>query len=1001
MNDHDREQTPRRRGRLGRGRWKRRIRRLRHSARNVGELISKGRLGQPWSAGYEVVQVGRHHRLRHYVAPPGRAPLGAPLLLVPPLMVTAEVYDISPELSAVAYLCEQGVDVWLVDFGAPEREAGGLDRTLDDHVLAVDEALDLIRELTGQDVHLAGYSQGGLFVYQTAAYRRGRGIASLITFGSPVDLRRNLPLPVHEAVAGRILRGLRKLVDQPLDSLEGLPGFLTSSGFKLLSARKELAQIADFFAKLHDREALAAREPRRRFLGGAGFVAWPGPALRDFVDQVVAGNRMASGGFVINGHMVTLADVRCPILYFVGRTDEFARPPSVRAIRTAAPAASTTEVQLDAGHFGLVVGTRALTVTWPSVVQWIGWHAGGERPSFADPETAVATTRRLRARRRSARAERILGLAWRRLGRLSVELSDNLDVARYQVPRLTRLRALDEDDPVSLGRALADRAARFPEATFFIWNDRAFSWAEADRQVTRAARVLSELGVRRGQRVGVFLANRPSYLISVAALSRLGAVAVLLDTTARAGTLDHMLDVSHTRHVITDPRHAPLLPGARLEAVWVTGRVDDDTPLPEGALHLNPLIERGVAELPTGVEPDPGRGRDLAMLIFTSGATGLPRAARITNMRWAASGLASAAACRLTPLDSIYLCLPLHHSTAMLAAVGGALQGGARLALAPRFSVQSFWSDVRRSGASVVFYVGEIVRYLTNAPVVPNEHHHPVRLFIGNGMRPDVWRTLLDRFRVARVVEFYASTEGNALLVNLSGAKLGSVGRPFTQLGSVALVRWSPASGELLRGHSGRLKRCRPGEPGVLLSRIVEDDPIARFDGYTDAAATDARIVRDAFTVGDAWYDTGDLFRVDSDGDFWFVDRLSGTYRRAGEHVSTEEVERVLQRHPQIAMAAAYGIALDGQEGRVGMCAVQLKPGAGALDGSTLHQLLVAHLSPAARPRYVLVVDDLEVTAGFERIKHGLQQAALEAPGHLYELAEDAATYRLREPPSA
>src|SRR5215831_2578823 len=344
--------------------WAKRLRRLGLAWENALEIARAGRLTAPYGAPFEVVHAERVYKLRRYES--AQRSVG-PLLLVPPLMVASEVYDISPDVSAVAFLAREGVDVWLADFGAPEREEGGMSRTLDDHVRAVSDAIDRVRAATGKDVHLAGYSQGGMFCYQAAAFRRAAGIASVVTLGSPVDLHRTLQ--VGEDATERLLGGLRAALSWPLAHIEGLPGFLTSTGFKLLSARKELHQLVDFVKNLHDREALEKREAKRLFLGGEGFVAWPGPAFRKFVDDLVVGNRMASGGFVIDGHTVTLADITCPILYAVGSRDEMGRPASVRGIRRAAPRVTTMyELPVTAGHFGLVVGSTALTVTWPSVV---------------------------------------------------------------------------------------------------------------------------------------------------------------------------------------------------------------------------------------------------------------------------------------------------------------------------------------------------------------------------------------------------------------------------------------------------------------------------------------------------------------------------------------------------------------------------------------------------------------------------------------------------------
>src|ERR1043165_7399989 len=198
-----------------------------------------------------------------------------------------------------------------------------------------------------------------MFCYQAAAFRRSAGVASLVTMGSPVDLHRTLQ--VGEDATERLVAGLRAALAWPLARIEGLPGLFTSTGFKLLSPKKEVQSLLDFVRNLHDRQALEKREARRVCLGGEGFVAWPGPAFRKFVDELIVGNRMASGGFVIDGHTVTLADIPCPILYMVGSRDEMGRPAAVRRTRRACPRVRVMyELPVTAGHFGLVVGSTAL-----------------------------------------------------------------------------------------------------------------------------------------------------------------------------------------------------------------------------------------------------------------------------------------------------------------------------------------------------------------------------------------------------------------------------------------------------------------------------------------------------------------------------------------------------------------------------------------------------------------------------------------------------------------
>ncbi|HEY2517541.1 MAG TPA: hypothetical protein VGI39_41995, partial [Polyangiaceae bacterium] len=206
-------------------------RRLRASSRNVLELARLGRLGDPYGAPFEVVDQGEHHRLRRYATIEATDAPAA--LFIPPLMVTAEVYDVSSDTSAVSALGALGVQTFVLDFGAPEREQGGMRRTLDDHIKAVLRGIDRVRAMTGRDVHMCGYSQGGMFVYQAAALRRSEGIKSLITFGSPVDIHQGLPASSEFTEA--LIRALGPATTWILDRIEGLPGTLTSTAFKMLS----------------------------------------------------------------------------------------------------------------------------------------------------------------------------------------------------------------------------------------------------------------------------------------------------------------------------------------------------------------------------------------------------------------------------------------------------------------------------------------------------------------------------------------------------------------------------------------------------------------------------------------------------------------------------------------------------------------------------------------------------------------------------------------------
>ena len=196
----------------------------------------------------------------------------------------------------------------------------------------------------------------------------------MITFGSPVDTAAAMPLGIPEGVASRVAN---VLADSTL-ARNAVPAWMSRLGFRMLDPVKAARQQVDFVRQLHDREALLPRERQRRFLQADGWVAWPGPALADFMRQFIAHNRMLEGGFVIDDRLVTLADIDCPILTVVGEVDELAPAPAVRAIVRAAPRAEIFELALTAGHFGLVVGSASNATTWPTVAAWTRWRDANE-----------------------------------------------------------------------------------------------------------------------------------------------------------------------------------------------------------------------------------------------------------------------------------------------------------------------------------------------------------------------------------------------------------------------------------------------------------------------------------------------------------------------------------------------------------------------------------------------------------------------------------------------
>jgi putative long chain acyl-CoA synthase len=914
---------------------------------------------------YEVVAERRMYRLRRYYAPaPGAAPVAAPaVVLVPPMMLAADIYDVSPRSSAVSVLHEHGIDPWIVDFGAPEHEEGGLERTLADHVVAISDAVDLVREVTRRDVHLGGYSQGGMFCYQTAAYRRSEGLASLITFGAPVDTLGALPFGVPEEI---VVRGAGFLADHVL-ARHALPAWASRTGFRLLDPAKSLRQRLEFLMALHDRQALLPRERQRQFLEARGWVAWPGPALADFVHEFVAHNRMLSGGFVIEDRLVTLADVTPAVLTVVGEVDEIAPPRAVRAVRRAAPRAEVYELTLPAGHFGLVVGSTASRDTWPTVAAWAHWRDGeAAGPPDAiravgedepDPPAPVAT-------RVGVGVELATGVAKGVARSILGTVSGAAGTARFlteeaarQLPRLTRLERVQPRTRISLGLLVDEHAGASPDLVAFLFGDRAHTHRAVKERIDNVVRGLLSLGVRQGEYVGVLMRARPSAHTVVAALNRLGAVTVLLRPD---GAVDREIELGQCTRVIADPQLSGRARDAGAASVLVLGGGGEPRRLESGLVDME-RIDPAAVRIPAWYEPNPGRASDLAFVLFTGEGEGT-RVNRITNGRWALSAFGTASSAALSPADTVYAVTPIYHPSGLLTSVGGAIAGGARLALATGFEPRTFWDEVRRYGVTIASYTWTMLRALVEQPPDPGERHHPIRLFIGSGMPRGLWRRVEERFAPVRVLEFYTSTDGEAVLVNLTGEKPGAKGRRLPGSAEVRVAAYDVELGRLEEDVDGFARECSRGEVGMLLAR---ERP--------GVMTTVDSALRGVFERADAWRATGDLFCRDFDGDHWLVDDVRALVRTAAGPVASLPIQEALGDLDAVDLAVAYGVRAGEHEIAVAAVTQRARTTLTAADlARALDELEHAH-----RPLVVHVVEQIPLTTWYRPLAAPLRAAGV------------------------
>jgi fatty-acyl-CoA synthase len=248
-------------------------------------------------------------------------------------------------------------------------------------------------------------------------------------------------------------------------------------------------------------------------------------------------------------------------------------------------------------------------------------------------------------------------------------------------------------------------------------------------------------------------------------------------------------------------------------------------------------------------------------------------------------------------------------------------------------------------------------------------------MICGNGLRLDVWSDFKERFQIPRILEFYAATEGTFSLYNAEGEP-GAIGRipPFlAHRFPVALVRHDIQREEPARDEQGFCIRCAPNETGEAIGKISQGGNVGgRFEGYANEKASEAKILRDVFETGDAWFRTGDLMRQGENGYFYFVDRVGDTFRWKGENVATCEVSEAICMFPGVLFANVYGVAVPGAEGRAGMAAIVAEKG---LNLAALRTHLIDRLPGYACPLFLRILDGLPVTDTCKLPKRDLARA--------------------------
>lgn len=463
-----------------------------------------------------------------------------------------------------------------------------------------------------------------------------------------------------------------------------------------------------------------------------------------------------------------------------------------------------------------------------------------------------------------------------------------------------------------------DAVAKHGERTALIYKNKHFTFAQVDKITNRHARIALASGAKTGTAVAPSMENSPEVIFWIFGLAKIGVPVALINSTIKGAGLaqclksckaEWLIYSKEMEHQVASFSDSPESQKSILQLLC-TSEMNDDSVSSE--------------PIPAGKQ-NSARHSDAALHVFTSGTTGLPKAAKISHLRYYGSSLIFPRLLQLQKTDVLCCPLPLHHSSAIVLGLGLCLHNGIPFLFQKKFSTSSFWTACVDNKVTIIQHIAELCRYLTMAPCREEETKHSTRLALGNGLKQDVWRKFQQRFSISRVVEFYAASEANVGLVNLFG-KVGAIRRLLPLIKGKfpgKLLRFDCNTGEPCRNAQGQCAECKENKVGEFVGMINPTDPTQRFDGYSDSKETEKKIPMNVLKVGDKCFRSGDLMTKDECGHVYFVDRIGDTFRWKGENVSTSQVESTLLQSG-VKECSVYGICVDGCKGKAGVAQIKV-----------------------------------------------------------------------------
>ncbi len=451
---------------------------------------------------------------------------------------------------------------------------------------------------------------------------------------------------------------------------------------------------------------------------------------------------------------------------------------------------------------------------------------------------------------------------------------------------------------------IEEKANKLGEKNFLTFKDKKISYADLDRESNRMAKVFLDIGVSKGDTVCVMLPNCIEYFYVWFGLAKIGAVLIPLNYHLKGMGLEYVIEHSDTELIIFDRKVKDQLLPVFGKNKKIKNKIVVSPPgwtSPENYLYFDQLRDKYSPDSPPKIKIERS---DLMSILYTSGTTGPPKGVMLSHYAYLNGGREGTMVFELGPDDIAYTTLPLFHINAQQLTTMGCLTAEIPMVLAERFSLSNFWDDIRKSGATIVVFIGSMTAVLFKQPEKEEDGLNNLRAGACAAMPNEIWKEFEKRFQL-KIVECYGLTETSTLATRnpYHAVKFGSIGKPV----SYADVEiWSEDN-----------KKLMPGEVGEIV--VKGKQPHVLFEGYFKMPDKTKE------SMYDGWFKTGDRGYYDEDGYFYFVDRLKECIRRRGENISPYEVEKVVSSHPNVLECAAIGVPSELGEEDVKLCVV-VKP---------------------------------------------------------------------------